>query len=84
MTEESSPSLQHPTLNLPLHPLNELCTINDLLLLPRPPLPNRHRTRLCLTLPDDRHVRDLMHFRVADPVGERFPVGQDGGARPRL
>ena len=78
MTEESRPSLQHPTLDLPLHPLDELRPINHLLLLPGPALPNRHRTRLRLAFPDDRHVRHLMHLSVADAVGERFPVGQHG------
>jgi hypothetical protein len=61
-------SRQSPALDLALHPRNKLRPIYDLLLLAGATPADRHRIGLDLALPDYRHVGDLVHLGIADPV----------------
>src|SRR5690606_5739967 len=74
-------SRQCPRLHRLPHHLNELRPGHDLLLAPRAPSPHGHRPGLHLPLPEDGHVRDRLHLRVADPVPERLRPGIQRGAQ---
>src|SRR5829696_3191665 len=50
--------------------LKERSHWHDLLLLPRPTHPESQAVRFHFTLPQDRHVRHLLHFALTNPVVE--------------